>query len=191
VMEAGAKLVEGGVAMFLGGSPDADAGATADTVEKRLGLDQTLHAEEGQQSLVEGQAGVVVGDRDVQVCDASGFTVVSEANTTDPIHFRPLGWEPQVGNALYLGFEPPESVDKKGPFPREMRIRAFLPLGRTTDQYHQCGDADLRPEVPVKLVWEYKDVEPQPQGEELIAEDTRPWRRLVTLVCLAISFARK
>ena len=42
---------------------------------------------------------------DVQVLDGAGFTVVTTANNTPGTPYRPLGWVPQVGNALYLGFD--------------------------------------------------------------------------------------
>ncbi|MCP4654021.1 MAG: putative baseplate assembly protein [bacterium] len=98
---------------------------------------------------------------DVQVYDGSAFTVVTPANAPDEPPFHPFGWVPQVGSALYLGFDEtdPEragSLSTARAFPRLMRLRVFLP-----------PSAAAGPPPLVNLVWEYRA-----KGA------TRHWRRL-------------
>jgi predicted phage baseplate assembly protein len=104
---------------------------------------------------------------EVQVFDSGEFSRLTETNNNPGATFRPLGWLPQVGNALYLGFTPPKQQPAGGIFPQEMNFRVFLPIGSQASQAVRCRDLQLAPAPPVTLVWEYRPK----------ADPTR-WRRL-------------
>jgi predicted phage baseplate assembly protein len=101
----------------------------------------------------------------VQVTDGGGFIDVTELNGPDGSSFRPLGWTPQPGNALYLGFAPPDPPVSGRVFPPAIRLRAFAPLapGRTA----RCAAGAPAPLPPVTLEWEYRRSTADPR-----------WRRL-------------
>src|SRR4051794_5160984 len=73
----------------------------------------------------------------VQVLDGAGPEDDSAQNEAGNDRFRPLGWSPQTGNALYLGFRPsptgeigtdPPFTRIKGPtFPDRLVFRVYLP----------------------------------------------------------------
>ncbi|MCI0584208.1 MAG: putative baseplate assembly protein [Chloroflexi bacterium] len=94
----------------------------------------------------------------VQVFNGSGFQLASEANRKRDASYAPFGWQPQPGNALYLGFEPPETPTTPI-FPSEIRLRIFLPEparpGSTIRTTEVGPDAKL-PAPPVTLVFEYR-----------------------------------
>lgn len=94
---------------------------------------------------------------EVLVFDGTGLRDVTAASAADGTAFAPLGWVPQVGSALYLGFaaEPPPF---ERPFPRELRLRVFLPVASAQGRAERCGAEPPGP--PVELVWEFK---PGPQ----------------------------
>jgi len=93
---------------------------------------------------------------DVQVYDGASFTVVSSANGTEGSVFRPFGWVPQIGSALYLGFTPAEPPSAESPFPQVMRFRVFLPAASLAGQPQNGAEAADPPTPPVNLVWEYR-----------------------------------
>lgn len=114
---------------------------------------------------------------DVQVFDGTSFTVVSSANTTAGTTFRPFGWQPQVGSALYLGFKSDPSTQVPV-FPTQMSWRVFLPMEtpeRRQVKYEEVGDA---PVPPVELVWEYRP-------------DATSWRRLDVYQDGSVAFTRE
>jgi predicted phage baseplate assembly protein len=113
----------------------------------------------------------------VQVADGGAFTDVTGLNGPAGTAFRPLGWVPQPGNALYLGFAPPDPPVPGRVFPRAMRIRVFLPPA--ADDALRCEGGAPAPAPPVTLVWEYRRSE----------IDTR-WRRLETLKDGTLGFTR-
>lgn len=82
--------------------------------------------------------------------------VIKVANTASPAPepFHPLGPNPAIGNALYLGFRPSAANPK--PFPRRMTFLALRPAAETAGVAKKVGDQlrDLIP--PVSLVWEYR-----------------------------------
>ncbi|MEM7584786.1 MAG: putative baseplate assembly protein [Acidobacteriota bacterium] len=127
-------------------------------------------------TLVRGQLSKVV------VFDGRAFTDVSAANGASGVGFRPLGWVPQVGSALYLGFEPPRRADDGPLFPQEMRWRVGLPSADANPdrscQTQRCGAPP--PPPPVTLEWEYK----------ARRDDTR-WQRLNVLADDSIAFTRE
>ncbi|GAA4547899.1 putative baseplate assembly protein [Amycolatopsis samaneae] len=115
---------------------------------------------------------------DVVVDDGAVFTPVTEANDTDGVSFHPLGWIPQPGNAVYLGFKPPETP---GPaqFPPELRMRVTLPAAASAGAPQRAGARVRPPDPPVRLVWEY------------LPRAGASWRRLNTYADDSGAFTRE
>ena len=105
--------------------------------------------------------------REVQVFDGTAYTKLTEANQAENTTFRPLGWIPQPGSALYLGFTPSVRNNEGRLFPRQMRFRVFLPVKNLVGEIQNCRNAKFPPAPPVSLVWEYR---PSP--------DVTFWQRL-------------
>ncbi len=110
---------------------------------------------------------------DVQVWDGSSFTLVSAANQPQAPPFRPLGWVPQLGSALYLGFAetafaPPPSRR----FPEKMRLRSWCP---------ETGGEQVKiaPPPRVNLIWEYRSLAAPGHWRrlELYRDDTAAFTR--------------
>lgn len=91
---------------------------------------------------------------DVMVAEGGAPRPLQSLNDEPGSAFRPLGWVPQPGNALYLGFEPPKDPPAGRVFPREIRLRCFLPVSDTAGEPVSCRQQPPAP--PVDLVWEYK-----------------------------------
>lgn len=99
----------------------------------------------------------------VQVYDGSSFTDVTAANQAGEPAFRPLGWVPQLGSALYLGFAEtdPSRSGRPRRFPDALRLRSFLPTG-VEDRLSLLTGAGLPapgpagPAPDVTLIWEYQ-----------------------------------
>jgi predicted phage baseplate assembly protein len=128
---------------------------------------------------VEGVDLIRVALRDLQVFDGAGYTTVTPANDAGGASFRPLGWTPGPGSALYLGFDRGDPPPAEPAFPAQMRFRVFLPAGARAGQPERCqGDAPP-PASPVRLVWEYK-----PKKDE-------SWRRLSTYRDESAGFTRE
>jgi predicted phage baseplate assembly protein len=117
---------------------------------------------------------------DVQVYDGSAFTVVTQANQEPDTPFRPLGWIPQVGSALYLGFEQTEPPVVGRSFPQEMRFRVYLPAVAQAGVAQSCREAEQPPAPPVSLMWEYR-----PNAS------THRWRRLNVFEDESAAFTRE
>ncbi|QUQ65633.1 putative baseplate assembly protein [Kutzneria sp. CA-103260] len=98
---------------------------------------------------------------DIVVDDGSTFTPVAAGQP-----FRPLGWIPQPGNALYLGFTPTKP-ELPGQFPDQLRLLATLPAAALAGVPQEAGKAVRPPLPPVSLVWEY-----------LPRDDAPRWARL-------------
>lgn len=113
----------------------------------------------------------------VQVNDGGAFANVDGLNEPDGNIFRPLGWVPQQGNALYLGFAPPDRPVAGRVFPRAVRLRMFAPV--VAGQATRCADALAAPAPPVTLEWEFRRSE----------GDTR-WRRLEMFSDTTAAFTR-
>jgi predicted phage baseplate assembly protein len=92
----------------------------------------------------------------VQVFDGAAFADFSAFNEDGSQKFRPLGWSPQPGSALYLGFKPREGVEETRPkFPQELVFRVFLPVAPgSAGQAYSNGVKLARPQQT--LVWEYR-----------------------------------
>lgn len=103
----------------------------------------------------------------VQVYDGSAFTVVTPINLTTNQTFRPFGWQPGQGSALYLGFKVPDPNVSQNVFPSKISFRVFLPPAALAGKPQQViTDTQLPPISPVTLEWSYL-----PEGEQR-------WRKL-------------
>jgi len=124
----------------------------------------------GEPLIFETEAGVdliKVLLTDIQVFNGQTFFVLSEANNTQGTTFRPLGWTPQVGAALYLGFTPPDVETNARLFPEVMRFRNFLAKEALAGQAQSCVEVINPPTPPVTLIWEYKNSTESPRWQRL------------------------
>ena len=98
---------------------------------------------------------------DVQVYDGSAFTIVTASNeAAGGPTFLPLGFEPSIGNALYLGFTPPPppappAVAPAVKFPQQIRFRVYLPPASQAGVAQNAAAVRNPPAPPVTLEWEY------------------------------------
>lgn len=117
---------------------------------------------------------------DVQVFDGGAVNVLTEANNAPGTTFPPLGWMPQAGGALYLGFAPPDAPATGRLFPQELRFRVFLPAESQAGRPVSCRENAATPAPPVTLVWEYR-----PEA------DPARWRRLSVFKDESVAFTRE
>ncbi len=105
----------------------------------------------------------------VGVFDGAAFINVTEANKTPGTKFHPFGWAPDIGNALYLGFKPPDPIPpgQLSPFPQEMTFCAFLPPEITAGIPQKCTGESRPPVPPVNLVWEFRPDANDPNWQRL------------------------
>jgi predicted phage baseplate assembly protein len=89
---------------------------------------------------------VVVG-----VLSNGALVNVTSANDAPGTSFHPLGWNGELGSALYFGFDKVEGLT---PFPVEMTFRVFLPISLKPPQPQRTDAPAAQP--PVSLVWEYR-----------------------------------
>jgi len=125
----------------------------------RQGTQVSAQSQDGKQLIFETEVGldlIAFSLTDLQVYDGSGFTVVTSSNSTPGTGFQPLGYEPQIGSALYLGFTPPKTLPAAPLFPLEMHFRVFLPASAQAGVPQLCSGMSLPPTPPVALVWEYR-----------------------------------
>lgn len=115
----------------------------------------------------------------VQVWDGSGYADPTAANARTDASFRPLGWSPQPGNALYLGFAFGPDEPARPAFPAEFTLRFFDPVRPPADPKPTRGK---KGNPGVTLVWEYQSSNDLPAGAD---RRDRPavdaldrWRRL-------------
>jgi predicted phage baseplate assembly protein len=101
--------------------------------------------------------------------------LVTNVTSPKPEPFFPLGRNPQVGNALYLGFK--ENAANPAPFPRRMTFLALRPQSDTAGVAVKAGDHDRDLVPPVSLVWEYRP-----------REDRDVWERLNVLKDETVAF---
>jgi predicted phage baseplate assembly protein len=82
--------------------------------------------------------------------------VIPLTDQMDPAHqpFRPLGINPQVGNALYLAFRP--NPANTTPFPQKLTFLALRPSADTAGAPTKAGTQDSDLEAAVSLMWEYR-----------------------------------
>jgi predicted phage baseplate assembly protein len=91
--------------------------------------------------------------------------LITPARNDDDAPFYPLGRNPEIGNALYLGFKP--SPGNPAPFPRRMTFLALRPTKDTSGVPRKIGDQRAELVAPVELVWEYRPKRNQPVWERL------------------------
>lgn len=115
---------------------------------------------------------------DLQIFDGAAFRDVTQANQTAAVGYRPFGWTPQIGSALYLGFatDPPVSPPI---FPQQLRFRIFLPEAAQAGVTQNAREVQSPPIPPVRLFWEYK---PSANGR---------WRRLNEQEDSTVAFTRE
>ncbi len=132
----------------------------------------------------------------VQVFDGGNPTDVSGINELMNDSYRPFGWIPQVGNALYLGFQTP-SGDKLGlqqtSFPDRIRFQVFLPADRAEITTIAHGANQVRPSQ--SLLWEYQSELDLPNGERRanrsVPNPLARWRPLETISDTSMAFTRE
>jgi predicted phage baseplate assembly protein len=137
----------------------------------------------GDQLVFETRAGlslIRLALTDVQVFDGAAFTVVTSANTKPGTGFRPFGWQPVPGSALYLGFTQSNPPLEDQIFPQEMRWRVFLPLNQIDQPPVICETVTPQPVPPVNLVWEFR-----PRA------NPNYWRRLQVFEDQSAAFTRE
>lgn len=110
-----------------------------------------------------------------QVFDGARFAPIAVGNESPTQSFRPFGWSPQLGNALYLGFQPKDPEEFGPAFPSELLFRFFSnpgSLGRT-----QAVSSKVAIGSPSQqLVWEYRSrLDKGPSGA------IERWRPLQTI----------
>ncbi|MBI3785372.1 MAG: putative baseplate assembly protein [Deltaproteobacteria bacterium] len=106
---------------------------------------------------------------DLQVSDGTSFDIVTKQNLPAADPFRPFGWVPRLGSALYLGFDSTNVPNTVPFFPQVMRFRVFLPAPLRVISPELCSSALQSPPAPVDLVWECRD-----------SKDRTRWRRLTS-----------
>jgi predicted phage baseplate assembly protein len=111
----------------------------------------------------------------VGVFDGAGFANASDANAAPGTTFQPFGWSADSGNALYLGFVPPEPLPAAGSarlFPQEMTFALFLPPAATAGKPVRASAGAQPPVAPVTLAWEYRPAQNEPWQPLSVFEDT-------------------
>lgn len=112
----------------------------------------------------------------VGLFDGAGFVNATSANDAPGTKFKPFGVSPDPGNALYLGFVPP---DPPVSFPQTMTFRIFLPSEATAGKPRMCEGKSTPAIAPVTLVWEYRP------------NDDDPWERLNVFEDETAAFTRE
>ncbi len=117
----------------------------------------------------------------VQVFDGLQFEDYSKTNEAGTQSLRPLGWTPQLANALYLGFHPDQGAGNQGVgeavFPGRMVLYFFFPLGRKPVVQNDGNTTVSGRELPT-LVWEYQSKFDAPDGATF---DPDRWRPLTVI----------
>lgn len=116
---------------------------------------------------------------DVVVFNGLDFVSYSQQNARTDQPFRPLGAQPQLGHALYLGFQPTDKQAKAlgppfpvadPPFPDRLVLRVFQPPKAGVPDPVRAGAATPPTAGDVQLVWEYHS-----------QSDDKRWLELATI----------
>jgi len=109
----------------------------------------------------------------VGLFNGSSFVDASAANQKPGQKFKPFGASPVAGNAVYLGFKPPDQTPNPPfpPFPQSMTFRVFLPPEATAGKPQKCKGSTTPLAPPVTLVWEYRPAEGEPWSRLNVFED--------------------
>lgn len=129
----------------------------------------------GQQVIFETQNGldlIRLPLTDVRVFDGAGYSDFTGANGTGGTTYRPFGWVPQVGSALYLGFSQTDPPTTGLLFPQDMRFCLFRPASTQTGQAQNAAGAQSPPAPPVQLVWEYRPSKTRWNRLNVLSDDT-------------------
>lgn len=126
----------------------------------------------------------------VQVFDGLNYRDFSELNSSgsgaQPL--RPLGWTPQIDNALYLGFHPDQAdTELPGRFPDQMVLYFFFPASRLTPV--RSGQAPASGQALPTLVWEYQSRNDRDPSR--VSFDADRWRPLTTISDMTASLKRE
>jgi len=117
---------------------------------------------------------------DVQVFDGIDYAPYTDANAAPGTTFPVFGWGGAKGSALLLGFSAGEGAAAPSPpFPAQIRLRVFAPLGQPAAAVQAAAAAAREPVSPVTLIWEYRP----------IAEPAR-WQRVEVLRDETAGFTR-
>lgn len=114
----------------------------------------------------------------VQVFDGLNYDDFSETNARAAKSLRPLGWTPQQGNALYLGYTAAPK-DRDARFPDRLVLHFFFPDSRPSPIRGGVFAAD-NSGLPT-LVWEYAsklDRDRPEDGKTASSFDADRWRPL-------------
>jgi predicted phage baseplate assembly protein len=102
----------------------------------------------------------------VKAVAADGTVVkVGAPSGSPPVPFYPLGPNPEIGNALYLGFKP--NPRNPFPFPGKMTFLVLRPAEETVGAAQKIGEQIQDLIAPVDLVWEYRPKKAQAIWERL------------------------
>lgn len=108
----------------------------------------------------------------VGLFEGAAFLNATGANDVPGTKFKPFGASPSAGNALYLGFVPPDPLPANQQlFPQTMTFRVFLPSEATAGKPQKCEGTSTPPIAPVTLVWEYRPREGEPWERLNVFED--------------------
>lgn len=120
---------------------------------------------------------------DLWVDDGASLESVLAASADPGAGFRPFGWTPEAGHALYLGFRPApgrgDPATDAVAFPAELSFRVSLPPGRSTATVLRAERALTPPVPPVRLAWEFRP------GPDL------GWRPLQQFADSTVAFTRE
>lgn len=177
----------------------ADAGVT--TVRKRSRF--SVPSEEGNTLPFETTSPIDLNPyrlQTVQVKDGIIPTDFSSQNELGNDRFRPFGWNPQAGNALYLGFRPKDMELKelkdalpgwkktKDPiFPERLILRVFLPPADAASP--TFAETPPKKRRPTPVVWEYQSDLDLVRSQH--PETLDRWRPLTAFTDESESFTRE
>lgn len=132
----------------------------------------------------------------VQVFDGAEFADESGANERAGGSFRPFGWTPREGSAVYLGFLPPAG-DPQGHQPAAFPARVVVQVYRPAGAVEPPEPTRRRPppKPPQSVVWEYQSDRDLPPGQTRATRPTADplprWRRLETVDDQTAAFTRE
>ena len=117
----------------------------------------------------------------VALFDGANFVNATAANQAPGTKYKPFGVAPVAGNALYLGFVPPDPLPSapQSFFPQSLTFRVFLPPEATAGKPQKATGAAKPPVPPVTLIWEY------------LPKDGDPWQRLNVFEDESAAFTRE
>jgi len=134
----------------------------------------------GQQVVFETQEGldlIRLALTDVRVFDGAAYADVTDANGTGGATYRPFGWVPQVGSALYLGFSQTDPPTTGTLFPQDMRFCLFRPASTQTGQAQSAAGAESPATPPVQIAWEYRPSATRWKRLNVLRDDTVAFTR--------------